>query len=133
MTRSIDARSLLVALVITITGCGQSTGLSSEDYERAKTSLEAALDAWKKGEDAKKWYAKDAKIRFVDDDWIRHKKRLVDYKIVQIQANTDGYPEAIVELTTVQGKDKKETSVKGLYGINIKKPNQTSIGRDPMY
>ncbi len=132
MQRTIGTGCLLVALILGASGCS-STGLSDADYQRAKSSLEAALDAWKNGEDAKKWAAKDAKIRFVDDDWLRHKKRLVSYKIVQLKANTDGFPEAIVELTTAPQKGDKQMTVKGLYGINITDPNKVSIGRDPMY
>ncbi len=124
---------ILIVMAGGMTGCSSPTGgLPQQDYEKAKTALEKGLNAWKNGESYKKWFAPKAPIRFVDDGW-KKGQRLLDYEIVQIRANTDGYPEAIVRLTLQSPKGNSQTTEEGLYGINVKEPNQVAIGRDPMY
>jgi hypothetical protein len=111
-------------------GCG-SNGLSPQDEERARGALEKALTAWQKGEPAAKWTAEKAPVRFVDDDWIRG-SRLTDFQIVRLTANRDGYPEAVVRLSLKSAKG-IPTEQEALYGINVQRPGQVVIGRDPMH
>jgi hypothetical protein len=123
---------MTAALLLVLSGCGDSHGgLSQPDYDKARGALEKALTAWKNGEPATKWTAENAPIRFVDDSWIKG-HALVGYQIVTIRANVDGYPEAVVHVT-IQPKGGPRRESEALYGINIKKANQVSIGRDPMY
>jgi hypothetical protein len=122
---------LLLALGL-LAGCGDSGGgLSKEDREKAKESVEKALTAWKNGEPPTKWRAKNAPVRFVDEAW-RKGQSLVEFEVVDIRANADGFPEVIVQLT-IQTADGKKTESEALYNVNLTQPNQVSIGRDPMY
>lgn len=123
---------LVVAALLSLVGCDTRGGLSQQDYDRAKDALDQALTAWQKGEPAKKWFATNASVRFVDDEWGKG-NRLMKYEIVHIRANADGYPEAIVRLTIQQKKGNQQMEQEALYGINVKKANQVIIGRDPMY
>lgn len=122
-----------VFISLPIAGCGPAHGgLPEQDYKKAETALKKALAAWKSGEPAKKWSSKKSPVRFVDDSW-KKGDQLVDYAITTIRANTDGFPEAIVKLTVKPAKGGEQRTVEALYGINVKKADQVSIGRDPMY
>jgi hypothetical protein len=120
------------ALALSPLGCHDPYGgLSRADHDKARDALDKALTAWRNGEPATKWAAETAPIRFVDDSWIKG-HALVDYQIVSIRANIDGYPEAVVRVT-IQPKGAPRRESEALYGINLRKANQVSIGRDPMY
>jgi hypothetical protein len=122
---------MLLALGL-LAGCGDSNGgLSKEDHDRAKESVEKALTAWKNGEPPTKWRAKDAPVRFVDDAW-RKGQSLTEFEIVDVRANADRYPEVIVKLT-IQTANGQKTESEALYNVNLTQANQVSIGRDPMY
>lgn len=121
---------MLVALG-TLAGCGDSSGLSEEDREKARQSVEKALTAWKDGEPPAKWRAKDAPIRFVDDAW-RKGQTLVAFEIVEVRANVDRVPEVIARLT-IKGRDGNQILSEALYNVDLNQPNQVSIGRDPMH
>ena len=122
---------VLIAVVLSASGCDSHGGLPEADYKRAKSALESALAAWQKGEPAKKWAVKNAKVRFLDDAWAQ-KQKLLEYEILEIRANKDKAPEAIVRLKTRSAKG-VELEREALYGIDLRRSDQISIGRDPMY
>lgn len=124
---------LLMVIALMLSGCGgdSSRDLSEADYDRAKAALEKALNAWKSGENPVNWIRKNVPVRFVDDAW-RKGNILVEYEIIELRANVDNAPEAIVKLK-LRSRDGKESEREALYGINLKLDHQIAIGRDPMY
>ncbi len=122
--------SVVLAVPLLAAGCN-SSGLSAAEYDRAQRSLEQALEAWKRGEAAKKWAAETAPVRCVDLEW-NQGYRLLDFQIVGLTADSNGYPEARVRLSVQKAKGPAEER-DALYGINLKKGNQVVISRDPMF
>lgn len=124
--------TLLLMAAPFLSGCGENHhGLPEGDYNRAKEALAKALQAWKNGEKPTKWTKKNVPIRFVDDAWLRG-STLVEFEIVELRANVDKAPEAMVKLQ-LRSKKGEESEREALYGINLKLPNQIAIGRDPMH
>ncbi len=72
-------RPIVLAVIVSCTGCSQPASEAPYDSEEARTALIAALDAWKKGE-AKSLPKRNPPIRFVDDDLISG-LRLSEYEI----------------------------------------------------
>lgn len=118
---------LFVVVALFLSGCSSDT-ITQQQRESAKAILEKGLNAWKSGEDAKKWTDEKASPRFLDDNWSKGSK-LVSYEIVRIKGNVDAVPIAYVKLTIQPAKGGDQVIMNAEYGINLEKQ---IVSRDPM-
>ena len=116
---------LVLAIGCTLAGCGD--GELQQELEVAKESVQAALDAWKRGESVAALKARATPIEFHDDDWKRA-ARLIDYEIGPVYRETDGAPRCAATLT-VQHRGRKALPAKVTYQVNLKP--KIVIARDP--
>jgi hypothetical protein len=115
----------LIAVALAFTGCSDAE--SQQELDLARKSVQAALDAWKRGEAAETLRSLSPPLEFHDDDW-GQAARLIDYQIVQVYHETDGSPRCAVALTVQHGGG-EPTSLKVTYQVNTRP--KVVIARDP--
>jgi hypothetical protein len=130
LIRSVTFAPLLLMFVVALSciGCG-NTSARQKLMDEAQQSVEAGLEAWKRGEKPASLLSLAQAIEFFDEDWNRS-VTLVDYKVQQAYLERDGTPRCAVELTLQVGaKPPKQTRV--TYEL-VKKEDRLVIARDPM-
>jgi hypothetical protein len=116
---------LLAAACLVLAGCGGAE--RKRELQRARESVAAGLEAWKRGEAPEALRTHATPIEFHDDDWQRA-ARLVEYEITAAYHDTDGLPRCAA-LLTVQSGSGEPAQVKVTYQI-VTEP-KVIIARDP--
>jgi hypothetical protein len=96
-----------VGLAGLLAGCDRGPVETPVDADKARATLRAALDSWKKGEPATALQAASPPIYVIDPDW-QAGARLTDFEIVGAGEEKDAHLFCPVRLT-VRGPDGKES------------------------
>lgn len=126
------ARACFVLLVVSVlaSGCGNSRAQSSEELDRARSSLQAALDAWKNKETPKKLQARSPAIQISDPDW-NAGTRLLDFEIQRTEGDKDKATRCHARLS-LQDRAGKKSDKDVVFDVRASS-SEVVIGRDPFY
>jgi hypothetical protein len=112
----------VVAMLFFLSGCGPK-----EDLNKAKSSVETALNHWKSGEPADKLASQG--IEMFDEDW-KAGAKLLDYSIKNSASMPQQGPRVVVTLN-LQRRNGKKADTEVAYEVLMK--DKIKIGRDAFH
>lgn len=120
----------LAALLAPLTGCGGKRTRAQQDLDRADAALKTALDAWKKGEPAKKLASQSPSLVVSDPDW-KPGTKLVSYEIKRAEGYEGDNVRCWVVLS-LQGRQGPAQAKEVVYEVHLG-DDRIAIGRDPFF
>jgi hypothetical protein len=117
-----------LAFFMALSGCGGGSSLPQETLDRARQSIETALDVWKKGGSPAQLGSLSPPIVMTDPDWNpKAGQRLLDYEIKKVEGKQGEYARCWVKLS-LQSRQGKKADRDAVYEVSV--GPKILIGRD---